>query len=124
MIATPRCVPTVGNEDIDFTIVCKEFGELVLDQLDLLRRDIEVTNVVALREYGVVKSHAQTGGAKGIDIGANYIDLMIGLSNARGMGLRRPDAEAVMIDASSGSPTSCVRISLRQPTGLYREPWD
>src|SRR6266436_6672794 len=41
----PRRVPSVGDEDVNLTIVGEQFGELVLDELDLFRGDIEVPDI-------------------------------------------------------------------------------
>lgn len=45
--ATPRGIPSIDNNHVDIAVFCQKFGELVLDELHLLRSKVEVANVIA-----------------------------------------------------------------------------
>jgi hypothetical protein len=42
--ATPRRIPPIGDEDVDFAIFCEQLRQLIFDELDLGRWDIEMTS--------------------------------------------------------------------------------
>ena len=44
---TPRSIPSVENHHENIAVVCEQLSKVSLDKVDLLLRDIEVTDVIS-----------------------------------------------------------------------------
>src|SRR6266850_3046360 len=45
--ATPGCIPAISDEDINLPIACEQLRQLILDELNLARRHIEMADIIA-----------------------------------------------------------------------------
>ncbi len=45
--ATPRRIPAIGDEDVEFAIAGEQLRQLIFDELDLDRCHVEMADVIA-----------------------------------------------------------------------------
>src|SRR5260370_32003875 len=67
----PRRIPSIGDDDVDLSIACEQFRQLIFDELYLGRSDVEMADIVAQRQDRIIEPHPQARPAERVDIGAH-----------------------------------------------------
>src|SRR5580693_10194027 len=60
----PRCIPSIGDEDVDLSIAGEQFRQLISDELYLGRSDVEMADIVTQRQDRIIEAHPQACPAK------------------------------------------------------------
>src|SRR5271170_7118733 len=102
--AAPGRIPAIGDEDVDLAITSEKFRQLIFNELNLRRRHVEMTNVIAQRQNRIIKPHPQASLAEGIYVRAYNIDRIRCLRHACSSCLCRPDAEAIVMPGCKTTP--------------------
>src|SRR6266478_4709706 len=55
--AAPRRIPSIGDEDVDFSIAGEQLRELIFNELYLGRSDVEMANIIALPQDRIIEPH-------------------------------------------------------------------
>ncbi len=113
--AAPRRIPSIGDEDVDFSIAGEQLRELIFNELYLGRSDVEMANIIAQRQDRIIEPHPQARPAERIHIGAHDVGGMRCLACACRPRLCRPYAEAIVMPGRQATPGHVGRLRRHGP---------